>query len=59
MYSLLVLYTLVPIPLFTHVLVSFQEEGDQPQPPHTQSQRVQEEWMLICQRTAELQPDSS
>ena len=49
------------MPTYTHhkiiyVQFLFQDEEDHSQ---TRPQRAQEEWMLICQRTANLQPGSS
>jgi ATP-dependent DNA helicase PIF1 len=36
-----------------------EEEEDPEQPTHSRPQRAHEEWMLICQRAVDIQPDTS
>lgn len=41
------------------LLTYIQDVDHQQQRAQSRPLRAQEEWMLICQRTADLQPDSS
>jgi len=43
---------------FHFVCINLMQEPDSEQPPqHNQPQRSQEEWMMICQWSGDLQPN--